>query len=351
MAINLHKKYETKLAEIYTHNSFVEGHTNKDWSFSGVKSILIPTLVTQPLNDYQRSGTSRYGTPTDLQDTAQEMTMTQDKGFAIVIDKGDNSEQQMMKSAGHAMKRQISEQVVPVIDKYALKRWVENAGKAEAATAAPSKSTTVSMLLEAEVWLNDHFVPESDRWCYIPNKYIKYLRTSDEFSGCDGIVNNMLVKGYYGNFSTFKIVGIPESYLPANVYFMVAHKGSVILAQKIRDTKIHQDPPGISGHLLEGRYNYDAFVVGERSSGVYVSAATASICATPTITITSHSATIATTTSGATVKYTLDGTDPRYSTTALTYTAAVTTTAGVVVKAAAVKDGLAASAVAEKADA
>lgn len=117
MAINLHKKYETKLAEIYTHNSFVEGHTNKDWSFSGVKSILIPTLVTQPLNDYQRSGTSRYGTPTDLQDTAQEMTMTQDKGFAIVIDKGDNSEQQMMKSAGHAMKRQISEQVVPVIDK------------------------------------------------------------------------------------------------------------------------------------------------------------------------------------------------------------------------------------------
>ena len=119
MAINLHSKYSDQLAKLYTKNSFVEGHTNTRWSFSGFKSIYIPSITTQPLNDYQRSGTSRYGTPKDLQDTVQEMTMTQDKSFTIVIDKGDNSEQQMMKRAadetagcrtGRPADRQVREQ-------------------------------------------------------------------------------------------------------------------------------------------------------------------------------------------------------------------------------------------------
>lgn len=341
MAINLHSKYEKELAKLYTHNSFVDSHTNTKWSFSGFKSILIPSIVTQPLTAYQRSGTNRYGTPRDLQDTVQEMTMVNDDAFSIVIDKGDNSEQQMMKNAAEVMKQQIAEQVTPLIDKYALDKWVYYAGKIATSSAAPTKSTIVGLLLDAEVYFNDHFVPDGDRWCYIPNKYIKLVKLSDEFSGCDGIVNNMVVRGYVGNLGSLKIVGVPESYLPGNCYFLVAQKNSVILAQKLRDGKIHQDPPGISGHLLEGRYMYDAFVVGANSDGVYACVASSAKAADPTVTKGASNTTITSTTDSAEVLYTIDGTDPRYSTTARAIPSAgiKNPDAGTVIKTVAYADG------------
>lgn len=272
MAINLHKKYSDQLAKLYTANSFVEGRTNKTWSFSGVKSVLIPSITTQPLGDYTRSGTSRYGTPTDLQDTVQELTMTQDKAFAIVIDKGDNSEQQMMKRAGEVMQQQIREQVTPTIDKYALNAWANYAGIGTA-TAALTKSTIAAAVLDAEVYMNDYFIPEADRYLYIANAEFAKLRQAAEWAGCDSVIEKMMIKsgkGYKGDFSSFHVITVPASFLPEGVGFLAAQKNSVILAQKLRDSKIHQDPPGISGHLLEGRYNYDAFVVDTLKNGVYV---------------------------------------------------------------------------------
>lgn len=69
--------------------------------------------------------------------------------------------------------------------------------------------------------------------------------------------------------------------------------------------------------------------------------------ATPTINASNKaSVTIATTTSGATIKYTLDGSDPLTSSTAKTYSAAITTAQGKTVKAIAVKADMINSAVA-----
>lgn len=341
MAINLHKKYSDRLAKIYTHNSFVEGHTNTTWSFSGVKSVLIPSIVTKELEPYTRSGNNRYGTPTDVQDTMQELTMKKDEGFSMVIDKGDNTEQQMMKNAGSVMKQQIAERVVPRIDKYALGEWAKNAGKIATASAAPTKNTIIDMLLDAEVHFADHFIPDGDRWVYMSNATYKYVRTAAEFAGSDGIINNMIIKGYKGDIGSLKIVCVPASYMPQNAYFIAAQKNSVILAQKIRDAQIHQDPPGISGHLLEGRYTYDAFVVGTLSDGVYAVVANSAKAATPTATKGESTTALASTTGSATILYTLDGTDPRYSNTAITYTAAFTNpTAGTVIKAVASANGV-----------
>lgn len=272
MAINLHKKYSDQLAKLYTANSFVEGRTNTTWNFSGVKSVFIPSITTQPLTNYTRTGTSRYGTPTDLQDTAQECTMTQDKSFSIVIDKGDNSEQQMMKRAGEVMQQQIAEQVTPTIDKYALNEWATHTGVGSA-TAAITSENAAEAVLDAEVYFDDNYIPLNERYLYISNETFKALRLAPEWVGSDKVTEQMIIKsgkGYAGDFSSFHVIKVPASLLPSDVAFIAAQKNSVILAQKIRDMKIHQDPPGISGHLLEGRYNYDAFVVDTLKAGVYV---------------------------------------------------------------------------------
>lgn len=272
MAINLHTRYSDQLAKLYTANSFLEGRTSTKWSFSGFKSIVIPSITTQPLNDYTRSGLNRYGTPTDLQDTKQELVMTQDKAFSIVIDKGDNSEQQMMKHAGEVMKQEIAEQVTPTIDKYALGKWAVHEGIGSA-TAALTKSNIAGAVMDAEVYMNDFFVPDAERYVVMANAQFKNLRLAEEWAGCDSVVEKMMIKsgkGYRGDFSSFHVITVPASFMPEGVGFIAFQKNSVLMPIKLRDGKIHQDPPGISGHLLEGRYNYDAFVVDTLKNGVYV---------------------------------------------------------------------------------
>ncbi|OQB25855.1 MAG: hypothetical protein BWY11_00131 [Firmicutes bacterium ADurb.Bin182] len=343
MAINLHAKYEKKLAEAYTRSSFVAGNASSEFEFTGVKSIKIPSIVTKPLGDYDRTPNNeyfRYGTPADVQDTVQEMSMTQDKSFALVVDKGDNSEQQLMKNAGTVMKAEIEEQVVPHIDKYVLAKWCNEAGMVKTFASALTKTTVVSAILDAETYFSDNFVPDGERYLYIKSDQFSLLRLAPEWTGCDKLTKEIVKRGYIGDIASFKVIRVPASYLPAGVYFLAVQKKSVLAPQKIRDAKVHQDPPGISGALLEGRYNFDAFVIGARCSGVYVACAEDNACAEPAATK-GATTSLATETAGASIKYTLDGSDPRYSASAAVYTGAFANPdAGVVIKAYAYKTGL-----------
>ena len=56
-------------------------------------------INTVPLNDYNRGASAnRYGEPAEVGDTVQELTMTQDKSFSGVIDKGNNMDQSINKA-------------------------------------------------------------------------------------------------------------------------------------------------------------------------------------------------------------------------------------------------------------
>ena len=111
------------------------------------------------------------------------------------------------------------------------------------------------------------------------------------------------------------------------------HKNAVLVPYKLRDAKLHQDPPGISGALLEGRSNFDAFVVGARCGGVYAAVLEGAVTEAPAISVSGGKATITCATGGADIFYTTDGTDPRYSDTAVKYAAAFALGAGESVKA------------------
>ena len=108
MAINLTTKYAQKTVDKFYQESVIAGFTNKDYSWDGSKSIVVSTIVTQTPGDYTRSGTSRYGTPTDVQDTIQTLTISQDKSVSLVVDKGDAKQQTIVKNSGKVLGLEIS---------------------------------------------------------------------------------------------------------------------------------------------------------------------------------------------------------------------------------------------------
>lgn len=348
MAINLAVKYSPKIMEKFVKESFIANNVSREYTFDGVKTLRVYTPKTVDLNDYDRTATAnRFGTPVEMEDEIQEMTLRQDKGFAITIDRGNNSDQMMIKESGRMLNMQIAEKVVPYMDKYAFKQFVMNAGTVKGITK-PTKTTIVQAIMDAETALTNALVPAENRYLYIGASMYNLLRMSSEFLAVDNLADKALTKGLVGEIADMKVIKVPDSYLPGDCFFLVTYKKSVIMPNKLKTARVLKEVPGIDGALLEGRNYFDAFVLGTRAMGVYAAVDSSKVQATPTIAISSHSATI--TSSGATrIYYTLDGSDPRYSPTREVYGAAVTTKAGQTVKAYA--EGTFPSAVAEKADA
>lgn len=345
MAIYLHDKYAKQIKTKFVKESIIAGLLSTEYDFTGVKTVKISTPQTVPMGDYTRSGSNRYGNPTEMQDTVQEMTLTQDKAFALTIDKGNNADQNGIKAAGKMLSLQISEQAVPTMDKYVLQTLGYKAGKIVYNATALTKNNVLTTIDTAVSYLDDKEVPDDNRALLVSSGIYQLMKQTGIDLNAEGIVSKAFSKGQVGMYSGMRIIKVPASRLPVGMNFMIVYKNSGCAPVKLNDTKLHQDPPGISGNLLEGRQYYDCFVFAPKADGVYIhlnSAAT--VVADPTITVATGA--IATTTTGATVKYTLDDSDPRYSANALTYTAAVSAS-GKKVKACAIKDDCYPSAVVE----
>ncbi len=329
MSINLAAKYSKELANAFTLKSVVDGTTNKDYDFTGVKTLNVYTPVTQTLSDYSRTGTSRYGTPTELQDSMQELILGRDRSFSITIDKGNNLEQMGAKEASKILAMEMNEQAIPEMDKYALGKFIDYAGKITALTAAPASDTIAKALSDGMVEMSNKNVPAENRFIFIGWSYFGMLRLSSQFIGVEALAKNALVKGAIGTFMGAQVVVVPDTYLKKGArqcYFLITHKNSVIQPKKVQDYFVKENPAGINGSLLEGRFIYDAFVLGGRADGVYAAVAPGSRQAEPEFSYNSTAKVIVITSTGAeNIFYTTDGTDPRYSATAVKVVGATAT--------------------------
>lgn len=269
MAINLATKYSNKIAEAYAHESYIaNAYVSNAYDFAGVRSVTIYTPTTVEPTDYNRSASAnRFGTPEEMQDVIQELTMSQDKSFALTIDKGNQSDQMQIKEAGRMMKLQVREKVTPMMDKYSFAQWMTNAGTRKT-MSAPTKTTVVGALYDGLTAMDNAQVAENDRVIYIGATYYNLLRQSTEFLAVDPLAEKALTKGLVGSFGNCKVVKVPDAYLTGG-FFLITQKEAVLRPIKIKTSRILTDAPGIDGSLLEGRYYYDAFVLDTKKLGVY----------------------------------------------------------------------------------
>lgn len=271
MAVNLATKFSSKIDERFAKKSVTEAWVHQDWDWDGVQTIKIYSIPTVALGTYTRTGTNRYGTPADLGDTLATYTLTQDKAFTYVIDKGDNIDSLNVRSASKSLKRQNDEVIVPALDKYRLAAYVTAAaanGGRPTATAITSSNAYISFL-SAQAVLDEALVPDTGRVCWVTPKFLNTIKVDPNFIKASDMAQDMLKKGQVGEIDGVAIVKAPSSYFPTKTPFILAHKSVMCAPKKLQDYQIHTDPPGISGNLVEGRLYHDAFVIDSRKTAVY----------------------------------------------------------------------------------
>ena len=267
--VNLHEKYAKKIQTEYVLNSLVMGKLNNSYDFSGVRTVKITTPVTVPYNDYNRNlSANRYGTPKEMEDRIQELTMTQDKSFTLVIDKGNQSDQQGVKGGAKMLRLQIAEQGVPMIDAYIFTTLGENAGSLVSGSALTTDNV-VNIIATATAKMDDDEVPGDGRTLFVTSNAYKTLRLSDQFISVELLGKKSLSKGEVGEFDNMTVIKVPSKRFPDGMQFLIVHKAAATAPHKINDAKLHTDPPGISGNLLEGRDYYDCFIFAPKAVGVY----------------------------------------------------------------------------------
>ena len=76
--------------------------------------------------------------------------------------------------------------------------------------------------------------------------------------------NDMRLRGVIANLDGMSVQKIPANRLPSDFGFMIAHPVATVAPVKLEDYNVHENPPGISGSLVEGRICYDAFVLDNK---------------------------------------------------------------------------------------
>lgn len=276
MAINLVTKYQPYVDEIFTKESKKSLLTNQDYDWTGAHTIKVYKITTSEMQDYKRNPVagftgSRYGEIKDLDATTEEMTLKKDRSFTFVIDKLDNEETAGQLAAASALARQQRQVVIPEVDTYTYGVMATGAGTKPAAVTLTDENIYTE-ILKAGTALDNADVPEDNRQLVVTPDVYQLMKRCKDIVMETNIGNDLRIRAVIANLDGANVIKVPAARLPKNFGFMLAHPVATVAPTKLEDYKIHQDPPGISGSLVEGRICYDAFVLENKAKAIYYQA-------------------------------------------------------------------------------
>ena len=278
MAIQLATKYEKYVDEIMKVASKVSLIAGASFDFTGANAVRIYKIGTAPMQDYGRNSVedgnwSHYGKITTLDATTEEMSLKKDRSFTFEIDKLDTDETNQNLEAAAALNRQLREVVIPEVDIYTYNAIVAKAG----ITPTPAALTSENIYEEianGSAALDDAEVPEEGRYILVTPTTLKLMKLNKDLNLNADIGKELRVKGVVATLDGANIIKVPAARLPEGFGFLYGHPVAACAPTKLADYKVHQDPPGLSGSLVEGRINYDAFVLDNKVDALYYQAAT-----------------------------------------------------------------------------
>ncbi|MBC1752710.1 hypothetical protein HB993_14435, partial [Listeria seeligeri] len=173
--------------------------------------------------------------------------------------------------AASALERQMREVVIPEVDQYTYGIMCENAGNKPAAVELTAENIC-DEIFKGNAVLDNAEVPETNRVLVVtPDTYL-LMKQSKDINLHTDIAQEMRLKGVIAMLDGAQVVKVPANRLPEKFGFMIAHPVATVAPTKLEDYRVHTDPPGISGSLVEGRICYDAFVLDNKKSAIYYQA-------------------------------------------------------------------------------
>ena len=273
MSIDLTTKFLPYTDEQFSTESKKSLLTNQDFDWSGAHTVKVYKVSTSAMNDYGRSGPSsgnwsRYGPVASLDATTEEMTLKKDRSFTFAIDRLDTDETAMQLAAASALARQNREIVIPEVDKYTYGVMCTNAGHKPTAKALTATNIYTEILAASEA-LDNAEVPETGRVLVLTPAAYTLLKKCKDVILETNIGNELRLKGVIAMLDGMTVQKIPAVRLPTDFGFLVAHPCATVAPVKLEAFTVHDNPPGISGALVEGRIVYDAFTLANKVKALY----------------------------------------------------------------------------------
>ncbi len=264
MAINAATKFAGKTSELLFTARRTKLVTNQDYSWDGVETVKVYTLTDPTIGNYDPSGgASRYGNPTEVEDTVQTFTLSRDRSWTKTIDKSNYQDTMMVRKPAKYLAQATRNVLVPELDTYIIAA-ICTAGAtynrddvvADAATTSTNAYTNITDMV-ADIVDNDG--PSEGLIGLATPGYVAKLKQSSLFDSTDvGLADRK--SGVVGTVDGVKIVKVPSSRFPASTDLVITHPMVTVAPEKLIDYTLHKNPQGVSGELLEYRHRYDAFI-------------------------------------------------------------------------------------------
>ena len=198
------------------------------------------------------------------------MTVKKDRAFTFIIDKGDKLQSQMVMDSGKALSRQTNEVMIPEFDAYCFKTLADAAIEAgNSDSTAPTKSNAYELFLKGMESLGRQQRPGSGPCDVLllcvrqpPEAGQRVYEVRQYFAG----------DAYQGRHRRGGRREDREGPVVPSSGGLRVHSlppAGSDRAEAAEEFKTHDNPPGISGWLCEGRFIYDCFVLDEKVGGIY----------------------------------------------------------------------------------
>lgn len=264
MAINLAAKFESKTSDLIKAARLSKPFTNQDWDWDGVDTIKVYTLTDPTMGDYDPTAASnRYGTPSEVQDTVQTWTLTEDRSWTKTMDKKNKQDTMNVRNPGKYLAQATKNVLIPELDAYIFST-INTAGAVAnrddiVADAATTSSNAYTNFIDINADITNQEAPSEGRVAAMTPAYYNLLKQSGFVLDAANAYADRK-SGDLGTVDGVKVVIVPSGRMPANVDLIISHKDVCVAPEKLVDYTLHQNAPGISGDLLEYRHRYDAFV-------------------------------------------------------------------------------------------
>ena len=270
MAVNLASKFEKKTSDLMVLGAKTSGIINQNWSWDGVNAINVYTLTDPTINDYVANGSERYGEPTEVQDTKQTFTLSRDRSFSVTIDNLNMQDTMGVRTPGKYLAQVVKNKMVPEIDTYRLSVLATSIASSDrddiVSDAATSSSNAWTNFTAINADLTNREAPESGRVALMTAQYYNLLLQSG-FVLASEKGQTKTETGNLGTVDGCEVVVVPSSRMPSTsgaLDLIITHPSVLVGPEKLKDYKVHDNPPGINGYRIDYRHRYDAFVDANR---------------------------------------------------------------------------------------